>query len=864
MNTTPDHKDFITRQHRNVDQATVDNQKEPRKCSLMLIVWGVLSVFFFILLGALTYEIYNVRALPLNDLRVLVAIWLVSVVGLVIFASRMKYVLLNPYHSFDTKVLDSVLEGSRGARLVTDPSDKAIYYNRRFQKLCKGMGVPGLDALSKLFTQNDQARTHFASLADSAHRGLEGSIDLQTTLDGQDYWFLVTAQPVQNWAGYIHWRIDDETQKYYARQAKDEEREKLIDFTDNAPVGFFSVNEEGRFIFANATFARWLGVDLDTLFNDVVLHSFLENIPVDAHPYDIISGGGARQVAEVCLKGPAGKIFKASVSQTVVMNDDKNVRTRAVVHDISAESAMRHALKLSEDRFARFFEEAPLGIIMIDPEHRIQDSNKAFSELTGYDTQSVKGAEFLSFIHEDDRRAMTQRLSKVSACDNVEVMQDVRLKLVCANDETQDDKYVYSIVYGRHFASLQGDDNIVLHFLDTSEKKSLEQQFAQSQKMQAVGQLAGGVAHDFNNLLTAMIGFCDLLLLRHKPGDPSFQDIMQIKQNSNRASNLVRQLLAFSRQQTLRPKVQDVTDILTEVSHLVRRLLGANVELEMTHGESLGLVRVDGGQMEQVIINMAVNARDAMDGAGRLKIDTSHFSNRKAVKIGDDEMEPGHWVKITISDTGSGISPEVMERIFEPFFTTKDVGKGTGLGLATVYGIIRQTGGFLDVDSVVGEGTSFIIYLPVAQEVDDSEDDIADVTVESRQADDAPKPMDLTGTAKILLVEDEDAVRNFSERALNNKGYDVVGADCGESAIEMIEEHGIDTFDLVITDVIMPNMDGPTLANKIREISPKMRIIFVSGYTEEKLKEHMGENIYFLPKPFSLKQLAEKVKEVLS
>ena len=854
MSDNTDHKEFLARQHRNLD--VVADVSEGKKCSFMTIVWAFLSVVFIGLFVVLSVELTKVSNLSLEVLWPLVFVWGISFVGLIVFIRRARHSFGRAAHDFDFKILDSVLEGSRGARLVTDTADNAVYYNKRFQKLCRGLGTPGLDALSNLFTQNEQARGHFASLADSAHRGLEGSIDLQTVLDGQDYWFLVTAQPVQDWPGYIHWRVDDETQKYNARHAKDEEREKLIDFTDNAPVGFFSVDENGRFIFANATFARWLGVDLDTLLNDVVLHSFLSDIPDDARPYDIISGGGARQVAEINLKGPAGKIFRASVSQTVVMNDDKTVRTRAVVHDISAESAMRQALKQSEDRFMRFFEEAPLGIIMIDPDLKIQDSNKAFSELTGYKAEGVKGKEFLSLIHADDINAMQKRLSKVGQCDAVEVIEDVRLKI---SAEGEEDKYVYAIVYGRHFEAVQGDDNIVLHFLDTSEKKSLEQQFAQSQKMQAVGQLAGGVAHDFNNLLTAIIGFCDLLLLRHKPGDPSFQDIMQIKQNSNRASNLVRQLLAFSRQQTLRPKVQDITDILTEVSHLVRRLLGANVELEITHGENLGLVRVDGGQMEQVIINMAVNARDAMDGAGNLRIDTAHFSNRKAVKIGEDEMAPGHWVKIAISDTGSGISEENLERIFEPFFTTKDVGKGTGLGLATVYGIIRQTGGFLDVDSVVGEGTTFIIYLPVAQELDEEE---AEEIIEE-EAPTAAKPKDLTGTAKILLVEDEDAVRNFSERALNNKGYDVVGADCGENALEVVAEHGIDNFDLVITDVIMPNMDGPTLANKLREERPTMKIIFVSGYTEEKLKEHMGENIFFLPKPFSLKQLAEKVKEVL-
>ncbi|MCS5596351.1 MAG: PAS domain S-box protein [Alphaproteobacteria bacterium] len=861
MNKMPDHSEFIAQQHRSAAAEAVE-KKQNMQWSFRLFLWSMFSAIFAFLFVALSLELYRLKHFPVGDLAYMLMVWGLSFLAIWVFVKRAKRSLFKETQNFDYRVLDSVLEGSRGARLVTDTADNALYYNKRFQKLCRGYGVPGLDALSKLFTQNDQARTHFSALADSAHRGVEGSIDLQTTLDGQDRWFLVTAQPLQNWPGYIHWRVDDETERYMARQAKDEEREKLIDFTDNAPVGFFSVNEEGRFVFANATFARWLGVDLNTLLNEVVLHSFLHEVPDDARPYDIIQGGGARQVAEIQLKGPAGRLFDASVSQTVVMNDDKTVRTRAVVHDISAESAMRHALKKSEDRFARFFEEAPLGIIMIDQECLIKDSNRAFLELTGYSSDAVQQKDFLSFIHEEDRHDIKRRLAKIGGSDNIEVIDEVRLRKAEGANGADQNGYTYAIVYGRHFENLHGDDSIVLHFLDTSEKKSLEQQYAQSQKMQAVGQLAGGVAHDFNNLLTAIIGFCDLLLLRHKPGDPSFQDIMQIKQNSNRASNLVRQLLAFSRQQTLRPKVQDITDILTEVSHLVRRLIGPNVEFEILHGDSLGLVKVDGGQMEQVIMNMAVNARDAMDGAGKLKIMTEHYSNKKGRKIGDDEMAPGHWVKIAISDTGMGIAPENIKRIFEPFFTTKDVGKGTGLGLATVYGIIRQTGGFLDVESVVGEGTTFIVYLPVAQNTfDEEDDDVREAVVAA--ADAPPKPKDLTGTAKILLVDDEDAVRSFSERALTNKGYQVVGADSGESALAVINEQGIDNFDLIITDVIMPNMDGPTLVNHIREITKDIKIIFVSGYTEEKLKEHMDENIFFLPKPFSLKQLAEKVKEVL-
>jgi two-component system cell cycle sensor histidine kinase/response regulator CckA len=330
---------------------------------------------------------------------------------------------------------------------------------------------------------------------------------------------------------------------------------------------------------------------------------------------------------------------------------------------------------------------------------------------------------------------------------------------------------------------------------------------------------------------------------------------MQIKQNSNRAANLVRQLLAFSRQQTLRPRVQDITDILTELSHLMRRLIGANIDLELVHGQELGLVKVDEGQMEQVLINLAVNARDAMEGGGELRIETENFTNRTPKELISEELPIGHWIQIRVKDTGCGIPEENLARIFEPFFTTKEVGHGTGLGLATVYGIIRQTGGFLDVESKVGEGTTFFLYLPRASDTEMEEERERDpVEDESR---------DLTGTERILLVEDEDAVRTFSQRALSNKGYEVITAESGESALDVLAKMEKKHLDLLITDVVMPNMDGPTLAQRIRQSSPDLKIIFISGYTEDKLKDYMGANTYFLPKPFTLKQLAAKVKEVL-
>jgi two-component system cell cycle sensor histidine kinase/response regulator CckA len=414
-------------------------------------------------------------------------------------------------------------------------------------------------------------------------------------------------------------------------------------------------------------------------------------------------------------------------------------------------------------------------------------------------------------------------------------------------------------------------DGVVAHLIDTTEQKSLEQQFAQAQKMQAMGQLAGGVAHDFNNLLTAMIGFSDLLLQRHGIGDPSFADIMQIKQNANRAANLVRQLLAFSRRQPLRPRLVSVTDGLSELSHLLRRLLGERVSLRMVHGADTGAIKVDPGQFDQVIINLAVNARDAMAGGGSLTIST----HREIVVEGNRDhggsVPPGDYVVIDVADTGMGIPRENLGRLFEPFFTTKSegtAGAGTGLGLSTVYGIVRQTEGYIFVESSPGEGATFTIYLP--RHEPPAEDTPAQGGGRESGGDkggdaagDGDETRALTGKETILLVEDEDAVRVFGARALRNKGYTVLEARSGEGAMEVLDAGAV--IDLLITDMVMPGMDGATLAGKARESRPGLRIILISGYSEDVIKGDVVNqpDTHFLPKPFSLKALAEKVREVL-
>ena len=399
------------------------------------------------------------------------------------------------------------------------------------------------------------------------------------------------------------------------------------------------------------------------------------------------------------------------------------------------------------------------------------------------------------------------------------------------------------------------DDRTVLFGIlnDATELKTLEAQFVQSQKMQAIGQLAGGVAHDFNNLLTAISGHCDLLLLRHDPGDPEFSDLIQISQNANRAASLVGQLLAFSRKQNLKPQALDLRDTMSDLAHLLNRLIGERIQLEVNHAPGDQVIRADRRQMEQVIVNLVVNARDAMPDGGRISI--SIRRNRLSEEMRRDRalVPAGEYVVIEVKDSGTGIAPEGMSKIFEPFYTTKKTGEGTGLGLSTAYGIVKQTGGYIFVDSELGKGSLFSLYFPAHE-----------MPVE-RPVDALPAPV-VPAPAKdggvILLVEDEAPVRAFACRALRMRGYTVLEAENAEQALSTLEDRDL-KVDVFVTDVIMPGLDGPTWVRRALRDRPDTRTVFVSGYSEEGRIEKQARipNSVFLPKPFSLQQLTSVVNE---
>jgi two-component system cell cycle sensor histidine kinase/response regulator CckA len=390
---------------------------------------------------------------------------------------------------------------------------------------------------------------------------------------------------------------------------------------------------------------------------------------------------------------------------------------------------------------------------------------------------------------------------------------------------------------------------------DATRLKTLEAQFVQSQKMQAIGQLAGGIAHDFNNLLTAITGHCDLLLLRHDSEDLEYADLEQIRQNANRAAALVGQLLAFSRKQTLKPEKLDLQDVLGDLTHLLNRLLVERVGLALLHlgsrtGRLLGAIRADKRQLEQVLINLVVNARDAMPNGGSIRIETEPVTLAEPLMRNRAKVPAGDYSVIRVVDTGVGIPEDQLQQIFEPFFTTKRVGEGTGLGLSTAYGIVKQSGGFIFVDSSLGEGTVFTLYFPV---YDGDPEPLPEVA--------RRKPVARQGEGVVLLVEDEAPVRAFASRALRLRGYTVLEAASAEEALKLLEDAGLEV-DIFVTDVVMPGMDGPTWVKRALETRPNARIIFMSGYAEDSLSEDQLRipNSVFLPKPFSLNELTATVQ----
>ncbi len=759
--------------------------------------------------------------------------------------------------------LEGVLNGLSDPAVVIDPRGRVVFANGRYVALSSSAERARMVGVENLYAGYPEVSERVYRLAQLGKEGKTGREDFKLAAGSaapgaradSGSWHSIFVEPVVHDGRQTHtmWRIVDNTDARISQETAFEKLQYIIRYLDEAPAGFFSANSEGKVEYMNATLAEWLGLDLiDAASGSVQVSQFMPSEStkllgkVKAEPGETFA-----DLFDMDITAQDGTALSVRVLHSVQFDEDGTAgSSRSLVLKQQIGTRNVESAGLAELKLRRFFNNAPIGIAEVDETGKILSSNTALATTVG---PVASDTNIVSLVDAPNQSAVSNAILSARQGKRVPP-QDVKFGSA-EGDEGRSGQIFFSRM------DEAGDDSasVIVYTVDTTEHKTLELQFAQSQKMQAVGQLAGGVAHDFNNMLTAIIGFSDLLLAKHRPTDPSFQDIMNIKQNANRAANLVRQLLAFSRRQTLRPEVLSLTDTLSDLGNLLNRLLGEKVELDINHGRDLGLVKVDVNQFEQVIMNLAVNARDAMPDGGQLTIRTSNLAEGEAAKIDPSLMPAGEYVLCEVADTGTGMSKDVLEKIYEPFFSTKEVGKGTGLGLATVYGIVKQTGGFIFCDSEVDKGTTFRIYLP--RHYMTAEDEATEKESERKEV----KPADLTGEGTILLVEDEDAVRAFASRALASRGYNVLEADSGVSALEVINEHGGDKIDLVISDVVMPEMDGPSLLKELRKREMTSNVIFISGYAEDAFAKNLEENekFSFLPKPFSLKQLAGAVKEAM-
>ena len=759
---------------------------------------------------------------------------------------------------FDTT--RAIADSSSDEILVTDRESQIIYANDAYRALSGAPAATDLRPVERLFTGSPDVSESVYRLSQAAKSAARASEELRLSPppSGQDEvaWYRIHVRPLQGVArdGLMVWTVSDETRDHARHETFFQDLQHAIDYLDHAPAGFFSAEPDGSIAHMNATLAGWLHYDLAQFSAG--------RLKID----DIVAGDGGAMLAmisgppgevttqqfDVDLKPRQGRLLPARILHKVAFSGDGTPGpSRSLVINRAPGEIKGEDLRAAEVRFARIFNSTPVAIAAVDAAGAVLRPNAAFARLAQTAPKSdAKGRlSIFDLVAERDRAALRAAIDAAAQGNGEIAPLDVSLE---GADAARSARLFVS-------AADPGADegaSATIFALDTTEQRTLQENLAQSQKMQAIGQLAGGVAHDFNNVLTAIIGYSDLLLANHRPTDPSFQDIMQIKQNANRAAGLVRQLLAFSRRQTLRPQTLQLNDVLSELQMLLRRLVGETIQVDVVYGRDLWEVKADLNQFEQVIVNLVVNARDAIQDGGAITLRTRNFAAAECGELKEVEVVPADYVLVEVQDTGHGIPPEVRAKIFEPFFTTKDVGKGTGLGLSMVYGIIKQTGGYVFCDSEPGKGATFRIFLPrrVGDEID-----------EPVKTEAARPAADLTGRGAILLVEDEEAVRAFAARALASRGYTVLQAETGLDALRVVEAAS-EPIDLIVSDVIMPEMDGPTMLTELRKRGLMAKVVFVSGYADDAFARNLpeGQDFVFLPKPFSLKQLIETVKGLMN
>jgi two-component system, cell cycle sensor histidine kinase and response regulator CckA len=838
-----------------------------RLLSLGLVLMAVAALFF--LFGDRLGEQFRLGLLGIFAM-VGVFYLFASVIGIIRIAPR----------STGNEMARSLLDGAGEGAVVSDERGRIVYANKAYADIC-GMGSPDtVRSLESVLNGVPEANDALERLNAALGAGLSAveefriSHSLSGNRSGLASWYRVRARPLKladTGQQLSVWQISDISGERSEQERFFRDLQLAIDHLDHAPAGFMATNADGTVAYINATLADWIGIDLGTFR------------PGTMDMSDLIAGDGTAIIASV--KAEPGMTRSAVIDldmaklngqalpvrfhhRVQTSKDGHTTTSRTIIINRSGSEDGLSEQRQAEVRFTRFFNSAPMAIAALDKDGKVLRTNgpfhRLFSGLFDHDVVDQHLA-LESAVHERDRAAFRQALSAAVARQ-----ADISpIDTVMSNDENRNLRFYFNTNADESIED--GGEAAFVYAIETTEQKAFEAQIAQSQKMQAVGQLAGGIAHDFNNVLTAIIMSSDLLLTNHRASDPSFPDIMNIKQNANRAASLVRQLLAYSRRQTLRPQVISLMDVLADLRMLLTRLVGPDVSLKIEHGRDLWPVRADVGQFEQVIVNLVVNARDAMPGGGTVNIRTRNLDASEVTGFGYRELIEGDYVLTQVSDVGTGIPAAIREKIFEPFFTTKEVGKGTGLGLSMVYGIVKQTGGFIYVDSEEGKGSTFNIFLPrhIAQVASDNgassgEDSASNGFTPEVQPAKQSSSADLSGNAIVLMVEDEDSVRMGGIRALQSRGYTVHEAASGVEALEVMES--LDgKVDIIVSDVVMPEMDGPTLLRELRIKYGDVKFIFVSGYAEDAFAKNLPPDAKFgfLPKPYSLKQLAAAVKEKL-
>jgi two-component system, cell cycle sensor histidine kinase and response regulator CckA len=808
---------------------------------------------------------------------ILTLLALLAMVGVFFLFALAAGMLRMPGKDAASPLIKAVVDGTPNAILVTDAAGRVVYANAAYLRLVDAPSAADVRPVERVFVGDPGVSEAVFRLLKAAREGrrLQEEVRVDAVRGETGRWLRMRVRPLgegKRESKLTVWSIADVTRELERQENVFQELQHAVDYLDHAPAGFFSVDAAGNISYINATLAEWLEQDLAEVGSGGLKLR------------DIIAGEGGALVTtftaapgevktelfDIDLKTKGGRTVAARLYHKVAFGGDGTPGASRTLVINRAGGSGNDPLRAAEVRFMRFFQNTPMAIATIDKQGTIVRTNAPFARLFGpvLKGDGNGGRTILAVVAERDRAGLEAAIR--CAADKQGEIDPVDAPLAGAGDRSA--RFYVTAVEEKD------QEAAIVYAIETTAQKDLENKFTQAQKMELVGQLAGGIAHDFNNVLGAIMMASDFLVNAHKPTDPSFQDIIQIRQNANRAAAMVRHLLAFSRKQTLRPQVIDLGDVVYDLTMLMRRLIGERISLEVVPQRDLWPVKADLAQFEQVLVNLVVNARDAMGGGGKLTLRTANVGVEASAKYQYKGMPVGEYVLVEVEDTGTGIPPEIIDKIFDPFFTTKDVGKGTGLGLSTVYGIIKQTGGFVYVESRLSQdaedrGTTFRIfiprYIPAADDIQPPQ--LPETTAPAlagalSAAEDAMKTAaDLTGQGTILLVEDEEGLRALNARGLASRGYTVIEASNGVEAMEMLERQG-GKVDLVVSDVVMPEMDGPTLLKELRKKNPETKIIFVSGYAEDAFQKSLPnpDDYNFLAKPFTLKQLVAKVKETMA